>query len=179
MTDRKPETRLIHSLMGLVGAVRTLGVDAARDHITAHCDLGDGGDDPFETHLIDQISHAVQRAGDIVHEGATRCITVEDAARGQAAHFSWTDDGKALSEAYRAAIHNAVRLAIGPAPARLSLPIDPATPRQWSADEHSGECFATDRDYDGWILQVELRDEAEANDIAMHMDMMWPKETLP
>lgn len=177
MTDpRKQETRLIHSLMGLIGACRALGTDAARDAITAHCDLGDGGDDTWETHLIDQIGHAIQRAGEIAEDDATRCITIEDAGRGQRAHFSWVEDDQALSPAYAAAIHNAVRIAVGREPIRLTLPVNPETPRQWSAAEHSGECFREDDDYDGWILQIELRDEAEAETLARHMQAVWPME---
>lgn len=177
MTDpRKQETRLIHALTGVVDAVRALGTDAARDTITAHCDLGDGGDDPWETHLIDQIGHAIQRAGEIDADEATRCVTIEDAGRGTRAHFSWVDDSQALSPAYRGAIHNAVRIAVGREPARLTLPVDPTAPRQWSVAEHSGECFREDDDYDGWILQIELRDEAEAEKVARHMQAVWPKE---
>lgn len=59
---------------------------------------------------------------------------------------------------------------------RLTLPVDPAAPRQWSVAEHSGECFREDRDYDGWILQIELRDEADAETLARHMQAVWPKE---
>ena len=177
MTDpRTQETRLIHSLMGLIGAVRALGTDAARDATTAHCDLGDGGDDTWETHLIDQIGHAIQRAGEIDADDATRCITIEDAGRGTRAHFSWVDDGQVLSGAYAAAIHNAVRLAVGRKPALLPMPFDMTAPRQWSVAEHSGECFREDDDYDGWILQIELRDEAEAETLARHMQAVWPVE---
>jgi len=105
-----PETRLIGSLGALADAVRRMGTDAAADAIVAHTDTLGEDDGTWLPHFFDQLRHAITRAGEI-DDDTTRCVTIEDAARGHRVHFAW-DDTVAPTPAYREAILNAVRLAV-------------------------------------------------------------------
>lgn len=167
------DTPLTDLLTDLVALTQRMGAEAARDAITAWRDGFDQDTTTFEVALIDGISEALRLAQE-ADEDITRSITIRQRP-GELVHFSWREDAKD-SPAFRAAVHNAVRLTVGSSPPRVSLPFDPSEPRQWSVAEHSGDCFREDDDYDGWILQIEIRDEAEAARIAAHMQGLWPME---
>ena len=104
------ETRLIGSLTAFADAVRRMGPTAAADAIAAHADMLGEDDGTWLPHFLDQLRHAITRAGEI-DDDTTRCVTIEDAARGHRVHFTWGDT-VAPTPAFREAILNAVRLAI-------------------------------------------------------------------
>ena len=47
-------------------------------------------------------------------------------------------------------------------------------PRRYSIDEHSGDVFREDDDYDGLVLSIEIMDEAEADAILRVLRTMLP-----